>query len=95
MLSNLEDQRKPMVQLQSQIRQLSCHLRQTERDIYDLEFTAANEVMLDTGLDHATKYQAESELKAHLFERYDRLVLEFQDLKESLQFAISDCYFIF
>ena len=33
-LSNLEDQRKPILTLQSQIRQMACQLRAKEREIY-------------------------------------------------------------
>ena len=33
-LSNLEDQRKPILTLQSQIRQMACQLRVKEREIY-------------------------------------------------------------
>ena len=87
MLSNLEDQRKPMVQLQSQIRQLTCHLRQTERDIYDLENPASNDNTLDIGLEITAVEGETSSGGAHghlIEERYDRLVSEFQLLKEEL-----------
>lgn len=87
MLSNLEDQRKPMVQLQSQIRQVSCHLRQTERDIYDLEMSANSDNMPVTGIE-ATAGEVETcsqSGRGYLIEeRYDRLVSEFQLLKDEL-----------
>ena len=87
MLSNLEDQRKPMMQLQSQIGQVSCHLRQTERDIYDLEIAAANDNISVTGMDVTAGEVETSSVcgRGHLIEeRYDRLVSEFQLLKEEL-----------
>ena len=83
----MEDQRKPMVQLQTQIRQLSCHLRQTERDIYDLETAAAGENIPDSNIEHiAIEGESGSEgAEGDLIEeRYDRLVSEFQLLKEEV-----------
>jgi hypothetical protein len=37
MLSNVDDQRKPIVQLHSQIRQMVCQLRVKERAIFALQ----------------------------------------------------------
>ena len=76
-----------MVQLQSQIRQVSCHLRQTERDIYDLEMSANSDNMPVTGIE-ATAGEVETcsqSGRGYLIEeRYDRLVSEFQLLKDEL-----------
>lgn len=37
MLSNVEDQRKPIFQLHTQIRQMVCHLRAKEKAIFNLQ----------------------------------------------------------
>ena len=37
MLSNVEDQRKPIVQLHTQIRQMVCQLRDKEKAIFALQ----------------------------------------------------------
>ena len=85
MLSNLEDQRKPMVHLQSQIRQLSCHLRQTERDIFALENPVSSENVLDSGVGEiVTVGEITDGGESYLTERYDNLVSEFQQVKEDL-----------
>ena len=86
MLSNLEDQRKPMVHLQSQIRQLSCHLRQTERDIFALENPVSNETGLEVGVADMSTLERDLNygVEGYLTERYDNLVSEFQQVKDEL-----------
>ena len=85
MLSNLEDQRKPMVHLQSQIRQLSCHLRQTERDIFAFENHVSSENVLDSGVGEiATVGEITEGGESYLTDRYDNLVSEFEQVKEDL-----------
>ena len=63
-LSNLEDQRKPILTLQSQIRQKACELRAREKDIYATGSTGTllnQEAAEGTAFHHGLQYLAKLE----------------------------------
>ena len=98
MLSNLEDQRKPIHQLQSQIRQMASQVRQTEKAIYELENDIAEgsedlaAAFMRTMQRHSSDLPnfhdrggGEAESPAAIMEeRLQELVTEVQDLKEEV-----------
>ena len=69
-----------------QFRQLSCHLRQTERDIFGLENPVSHENVVDSGVVDMSIFEGETNESAegYLTERYERLISEFQQVKEEL-----------
>ena len=63
-LSNLEDQRKPILTLQSQIRQKACELRAREKDIYATGYTGTllnQEAVEGSAFHHGLQYLAKLE----------------------------------
>ncbi|XP_059093056.1 protein hobbit-like [Tigriopus californicus] len=68
MLSNVMDQRKPIAQLQSQIRQLICQLRAREKDVYYFHSGRNHERALE---DLETEIQRLKESVAHMSEELD------------------------